>query len=71
MEQFASKESILEESIVAEKGFEEVLVRAQEDHVQITVKADKLSAQEANSIMQMAADEFSGAQVDVKYIPQK
>lgn len=71
MEQFASKESILEESIIAEKGYEEVLVRAEDGHVQITVKADKMTAQEANSIMQMAADEFSGANVDVKYIPQK
>lgn len=71
MEQYASKESILEESIIAEKGYEEVLVRAEEGHVQITVKADEMTAQEANSIMQMAADEFAGANVDVKYIPQK
>ncbi|SDD54570.1 stage III sporulation protein AH [Terribacillus halophilus] len=71
MEQFASKESILEESIIAEKGYEEVLVRAEEGHVQITVKTDKMTAQEANSIMQMASDEFAGANVDVKYIPQK
>ncbi|MFS0561954.1 SpoIIIAH-like family protein [Terribacillus sp. 179-K 1B1 HS] len=71
MEQFASKESILEESIIAEKGYDEVLVRAEEGHVQITVKTDKMTAQEANSIMQMAADEFAGANVDVKYIPQK
>ncbi|PAD22177.1 SpoIIIAH-like family protein [Terribacillus saccharophilus] len=71
MEQFASKESILEESIIAEKDYEEVLVRAEDGHVQITVKADKMTAQEANSIMQMAADEFNGANVDVKYIPQK
>ncbi|MFP7493672.1 SpoIIIAH-like family protein [Terribacillus saccharophilus] len=71
MEQYASKETILEDSIIAEKNYEEVLVRAEEGHVQITVKSDKMTAQEANSIMQMAADEFAGANVDVKYIPQK
>lgn len=55
----AQKETILEEMIKQEKGFQDVLVRTDEEVVQIRVIAEELSKTDANHIMQLARDEFS------------
>lgn len=64
-------EKILEESIIAEGGFEDVLVRnSSEDKVHVHVRADELTPDEALSIMQMVRDEFGrDINVEVNYQP--
>ena len=65
----ATTEKILEQSIISEQGYEDVLVRnSNGDKVHVHVRADELSAEEALKIMQMVRDEFNrDITVEVNY----
>lgn len=65
IENISTKESILEESILASNTYEDVLVRADEDKVHVHVKVNELSNAEAVNIMQMVRDELGEITVDV------
>jgi stage III sporulation protein AH len=69
LESISTKETILEESILAEANYQDVLVRKDEDVVHVTVRTDELSEKEANHIMRMVRDEFGQIVVDVKFQP--
>ncbi|WP_077621611.1 SpoIIIAH-like family protein [Sediminibacillus massiliensis] len=69
LEEVSTKELVLEESIVAENGYDDVLVRSEEDEVVVTVQAAELSKTEANNIIQMAKDEFGEVTIEVKFQP--
>lgn len=69
LEGMSSKESILEESILGEAEYQDVLVRSDEDKVHVHVKAEELSKEEANNIMQLVRDEFGEVPVDVNFQP--
>ncbi|MET3684309.1 stage III sporulation protein AH [Alkalibacillus flavidus] len=62
----AQKETILEEMIIQEKGYQDVLVRTDDDVVQIRVIAEELSSTDANHIMQLARDEFADLEPRVR-----
>ncbi|ARI77095.1 SpoIIIAH-like family protein [Halobacillus mangrovi] len=64
-----SKESILENTIRASAAYEDVLVRAEEDTVHVTVMSDELSKTETNQIIQMVSDEFGQKEVQVQFQP--
>lgn len=67
LDQLATKEVILEDSILAADKYKDVLVRSDQDNVQVHVKADELSKQEVVKIMQMARDEFGNIPVNVNF----
>lgn len=69
LEETSTKEAILEESILKANGYEDVLVRADEETVHVHVKVDNLSQTEANNIMQTVRDEFGEVTVDVNFQP--
>jgi len=70
LEQVSTKESIIEESIMSQAEYQDVLVRSDEDIVHVHVKVDELSNKEANNIMQMVRDEFGDdLKVDVNFQP--
>jgi len=69
LEEISTKEAILEETIVSANGYDDVLVRADEETVHVHVKVDELSGTEANNIMQMVRDEFGEVTVDVNFQP--
>lgn len=58
MEERSSAESILEESILAESDYDDVLVRSNEDKVFVHVETSDLSDEEVVNIMQMVNDEY-------------
>ena len=66
-----SKESILENTIQASAPYEDVLVRAEDEVVHVTLKADELSKSETNQIIQMVSDEFGEKRVQVQFQPTK
>ncbi|UFT97735.1 SpoIIIAH-like family protein [Radiobacillus kanasensis] len=67
LEAVQSKEKILEDTILAEKGYQDVLVRSNEGEVIVQVKAEEMSKTEANNIIKMVEDEFGRVPVEVKY----
>lgn len=69
IETINTKEKILEQTILAEAQFEDVLVRnSSDDKVHVHVRADELSEEEALKIMQMVRDEFDrDISVEVNY----
>nr|WP_205092439.1 SpoIIIAH-like family protein [Thalassobacillus pellis] len=69
LQELQSKESILETTIQSNAQYEDVLVRAEEDVIYVTVKADELSPQEANEITKLAVDEFGEKPVQVEFQP--
>jgi len=69
LDELATKESILEESIMTQADYQDVLVRSDEEIVHVHVKVDELSSKEANGIMQMVRDEFGDIKVDVNFQP--
>lgn len=69
IDQIATKELIVEETLKSENGYPDVLVRTSDDSVIVTVKTDQLSEKEANAIMQMVYDEFGSIKVEVKFQP--
>ncbi|ASK63232.1 stage III sporulation protein AH [Virgibacillus phasianinus] len=70
LDQLATKESVLEESILANTEYQDVLVRSNQDQVQINVKSGELTNQEVVQIMQMARDEFGEIPVNVYHQPK-
>ncbi|MCA0970125.1 SpoIIIAH-like family protein [Halobacillus litoralis] len=64
-----SKESILENTIRAGASYEDVLVRAEDDVIYVSVKASELSKTETNDIIQMVSDEFGEKTVQVQFQP--
>ncbi|HZG60464.1 MAG TPA: SpoIIIAH-like family protein [Anoxybacillus sp.] len=67
----SEKEAVLE-TLIKSKGYEEVLVRVEDEEVRVTVKAKELSKQAANEIIQLVEKEISEAQnVAVEFQPQK
>ncbi|RWZ60112.1 SpoIIIAH-like family protein [Halobacillus fulvus] len=64
-----SKEAILENTIQASVPYDDVLVRAEEDVVYVTVQAEELSKTETNQIIQMVSDEFGERTVQVQFQP--
>ncbi|SDK55763.1 SpoIIIAH-like family protein [Sediminibacillus albus] len=69
LDEAAKKESIIEETILSENQYEDVLVRSEDNEVVVTVKAEELSRTEANNIIQMVKDEFGEVTIEVKYQP--
>lgn len=69
LDELSTKESIIEESILAQAEYQDVLVRSDEEIVHVHVKVDELSNKEANNIMQMVRDEFGEVKVDVNFQP--
>lgn len=70
MEAVATKESILQETILStNESYEDVLVRAEEDKVHVHVIVDQLPENEAVQIMQMVKDELGERVVDVNFQP--
>lgn len=69
LDERTTKESILEESILAEAEYKDVLVRSDDQIVHVHVKVNELSSQEANHIMQMVRDELGDVKVDVNFQP--
>ncbi|ALX48047.1 SpoIIIAH-like family protein [Lentibacillus amyloliquefaciens] len=68
LDDISSKESILEESILAAADYNDVLVRHEDGKVLVHVKeTEKLSNSEVVNIMQMVRDEFGDITVDVDY----
>lgn len=71
LDEYTSKEAILEKSITSSKNYKDVLVRYDEDKVHVHVKTDKLSRTEVVNIMQMVYDEFGDIPVSVDRQPVK
>ncbi|WP_077326901.1 SpoIIIAH-like family protein [Virgibacillus siamensis] len=69
LDEYTSKEAILEKSIISSEDYKDVLVRYDEDKVHVHVKADKLSKTEVVNIMQMVYDEFGNIDVSVDRQP--
>lgn len=69
LEAMSTKESILERTIQASAQYQDVLVRAEDNVVHVTVKANELSKTEANNIIQQVRDEFGEITVNVKFQP--
>nr|WP_093135442.1 SpoIIIAH-like family protein [Salinibacillus kushneri] len=69
LEEVQTKEGILEKVIQSEKNYSDVLVRAEDDVVNVTIKAEEHTETDANHIMQMVKDEFGEVLVEVKYQP--
>lgn len=70
LDDLASKETILQDSILsATADYEDVLVRSEDDKVHVHVKVDELSKEEVVNIMQMVKDEFGEVTVDVNFQP--
>lgn len=68
MEKVASKETILQETILAaNENYEDVLVRAEDSKVHVHVITDNLPREEAVKIMQMVKDELGEIVVDVNF----
>lgn len=69
LEDIATKELILEETIIGSTGYQDVLVRTDGEKVHIHVKADQMSETEAVDIMQMVRDEFGEIKAEVNFQP--
>ncbi|MFG6121342.1 MULTISPECIES: SpoIIIAH-like family protein [Thalassobacillus] len=69
LQELQTKESILETTIQANAQYDDVLVRVEEDVINVTVKANELSKKETNNIIKMAVDEFGEKPVRVKFQP--
>ncbi|MUK87165.1 SpoIIIAH-like family protein [Ornithinibacillus sp. L9] len=69
IDQITTKETIIEESILANAEYQDVLVRNDGDVVHVHVKADELSKEETVQIMRMVYDEFGEIPVDVNFQP--
>ncbi len=68
LEEIASKETILQETILTtNEAYEDVLVRAEEDKVRVHIITEQLSKNEAVEIMQIVKDELGDITVDVNF----
>nr|WP_174494755.1 SpoIIIAH-like family protein [Salirhabdus euzebyi] len=71
LEELKTKEAILEKVIQTEKNYEDVLVRAEDDMIHVTVKASEVSETDTVHIMQMVRDEFGDIPANVKFQPSE
>ncbi|WP_028783172.1 SpoIIIAH-like family protein [Thalassobacillus devorans] len=71
LQELQTKESILETTIQANAQYDDVLVRVEDDVINVTVKANELSKKETNNIIKMAVDEFGEKPVRVQFQPSK
>lgn len=70
IEGIESKEYVLENSIMSQGEYEEVLVRSEDNIVHVHLKTNtKPSGEEVVNIMQLVRDEFGDIPVDVDYQP--
>ncbi|MFD1038448.1 SpoIIIAH-like family protein [Virgibacillus byunsanensis] len=69
IDQISTKESILEDSIIASANYQDVLVRSEDEKIHVHVKVEELSKEETVNIMQMVRDEFGEVTVDVNFQP--
>lgn len=68
MEKVATKETILQETILsANEKYEDVLVRAEDSKVHVHVITDELPREEAVQIIQMVKDELGEMTVDINF----
>lgn len=71
IKELAEKEYLLE-TLIKTLDYEDVLVRADEQEVKVTVKADELSRAEANEILQLVMKELGDDQLyTVEFQPKK
>lgn len=71
IKEIAEKEYLLE-TLIKTLDYEDVLVRADDGEVRVTVKADKLSRSEANEILQLVIKELGEDQLyTVEFQPKK
>lgn len=71
LDEIATKEQILEKTIMDSEDYKDVLVRYDETKVHVHVKTDELSDTEAVHIMQKVYDEFGDIDVSVDHQPIK
>ncbi|WP_102274615.1 SpoIIIAH-like family protein [Cytobacillus massiliigabonensis] len=70
LDELAEKEYILE-TLIKAMNYEDVLVRADDKNVQVTVKAEKLSRTQANEIIRQVKSEIGDLQlVTVEFQPE-
>ncbi|MEN2766024.1 SpoIIIAH-like family protein [Ornithinibacillus xuwenensis] len=69
IDEVSTKETFLEESILASAEYQDVLVRHDGDTVHVNVIVDELSKTETLNIMQLVRDEFGEIVVDVSFQP--
>jgi stage III sporulation protein AH len=69
IDQVGTKEMVLEERILAEAEYQDVLVRHDGTQVHVHVQVDELSKSEVVNIMQMVRDEFGDITVNVDLQP--
>jgi stage III sporulation protein AH len=70
LQALAEKEATLETLIKSKGGYEDVLVRAEDDKVRVTIKAKKHSRKSANEVIHMVKNEIPEANfVTVEFQP--
>jgi len=69
LQEYSNKETLLEQTIAAKAEYSDVLVRAEEDQVRVTVKANELSKADTVEIMQLVYNEFGETNVMVNFQP--
>ncbi len=69
LEDISAKETILEEMILSNNEYKDVLVRSEDDKVQVHVISPELSPTEVVNIMQVVRDEFGDIPVIVDVQP--
>jgi len=71
LQDYSNKESLLEQTIAAKAEYPDVLVRAEEDKVFVTVKANELSKEDTVEIMQLVYNEFGEKTARVDFQPEE
>ncbi len=67
IDEMSTKESILEQSIIAQADYQDVFVRSEDNKVQVHVLSQDLTREEVVNIMQMVRDEFGDITVKVNH----
>ncbi|WP_186578089.1 SpoIIIAH-like family protein [Aquibacillus kalidii] len=69
LDALSTREKNIEDTLMANNGYEDVLVRSNGEDVVVTVKVDELPSSEVVSIMRTVKDEFGEVEVEVEYQP--
>ncbi|KGX90484.1 stage III sporulation protein AH [Pontibacillus marinus BH030004 = DSM 16465] len=69
LQEYSNKETLLEQTIAAKAEYPDVLVRAEDNQVRVTVKANELSKADTVEIMQLVYNEFGETNVMVNFQP--
>lgn len=69
LEGLSTKEKLIEQTILTNNEYEDVLVRSDDDKVHVSVKVDQLTNTEVVNIMQLVREEFGDMPVNVNYQP--